>query len=198
MDAIELTKNSRENLLRELDSGISKLRYELVKNLAETDVLKKDKVVNVISVFNERLTIFQHDFLQMVAQTRGGAPNRTQGLNLEARGGSHIPSVVGGIAGAAAGSAAAGMAATTATTGMLWWTSVHAVSLATVLAGAAGISVGAVTGGLALGGGIAGAVALNKGLSSKMRTRVRKQILNDFESNITPKIREWANELLNE
>jgi hypothetical protein len=194
----EITEHSRDNMLRDFDSGISKLRYELAKNLAETDVLKKEKVENVVSVFNQRLTVFQHDFLQMLAQLRGGAPNRTDEYNLDARSGSHIPTVVGCIAGAVAGSAAAGMAVTTASTGMLWWTSTHAVSLATVLAGAAGVSVDVVSGGLTLGGGIAGAIALNKGVAGIMRKRIRKKIMQDFDNSVVPRLRDWATHLFHE
>lgn len=194
----EITEHSRDNMLRDFDSGISKLRYELAKNLAETDVLKKEKVENVISVFNERLTVFQHDFLQVLAQMRGGAPNRTDKYSLNPSNGSHVPTVVGGIAGAVAGGAAAGMAVTTATTGMLWWSSTHAVSLATVLAGAAGVSVDLVSGGLTLGGGIAGAIALNKGVAGFMRKRIRKTIMQDFDGSVVPRLRDWATQLLNE
>ena len=194
----ELSEHSHDNTMREFDSGVSKLRYELAKNLSETDVLKKDKVENVISVFNERLVVFQHDFLQMVAQMHGGAPNRTKRYDLEAHGASHIPTVVGGFAGAVAGGAAAGMAVTTATTGMLWWSSTHAVSLATVLAGAAGVSVDVVSGGLTLGGGIAGAVALNKGVAGFMRKRIRKKIMSEFDTSIVPQLHEWASGLLHE
>ena len=176
MSIHEITEHSRDNMLRDFDSGISKLRYELAKNLAETDVLKKEKVENVISVFDERLTVFQHDFLHVLAQMRGGAPNRTDKYSLDSASGSRVPTVVGGIAGAAAGGAVAGMAVTTATTGMLWWSSTHAVSLATVLAGAAGVSVDVVSGGLTLGGGIAGAIALNKTVAGFMRKRIRKKI----------------------
>lgn len=198
MNNQELSEHSRDNMLRDFDCGISKLRYELAKNLAETDVLKKERVENVISVFNERLTVFQHDFLQMLAQMRGGAPNRTERHTLDATSGSNVPIIVGGVAGAVAGSAAAGITVTTATTGMLWWTSTHAVTLATVLAGATGASVDFVSGGLTLGGGIAGAVAVNKGLAGVMRKRVRNRIMAEFDNSIVPKLNAWATQLLHE
>jgi len=185
-------------MIRDFDGGISKLRYELAKNLAETDVLKKEKVENVVSVFNERLSVFQYDFLQMLEQLKGGAPNKTNKYDLEAHSDSHVPKVVGGIAGFAAGSILAGVTVTTITTGHLWWQSTQAVSLASWLAGAAGASVDVVSGGLTLGGGIAGAVALNKGVSGMMRKRIRKKIMSEFDTAIVPKLREWASELLHE
>ena len=81
---------------------------------------------------------------------------------------------------------------------MLWWSSVHAVSLATMVAGAAGVSATVATGGLALGGGIAGAVAVNKGIAGFMRKRVRNKITGDFDSNVAPKLRTWAAQMLDE
>ena len=191
-----ITEHTRNNSLRDFDAGISKLRYELAKNLAETDILKSDKLENVTSVFNERLLVFQHDFLQMLAQIRGDAPNKTNNLNLKAKGGSHLPKVVGGIAGAAAGSTAAGMIVTTAT-GMWWW--YHpAASLATVLATGAGVSVDLVSGGLTLGGGVIGAIAVNKLVAGGMRKRIRKRIMSDFDSQIVTRLKSWAEGLLDE
>lgn len=193
-----ITPHKHANLLRDFDSGLSKLRYELAKNLAEIDVLKTERVENVLSVFNERIVVFQHDFLQMLAQLRGDAPNNTKKLTIQASGGSHAPAAVGIAAGVAGGTLASGFTVATATSGWWLWSSPTAVSLSTFLAGVTGLSAGVVTGGLAIGGGLAGMLAVNKGVSSIMRKRIRTKIMSSFDEHVVSELKNWAAELINE
>ncbi len=187
-------------MMRDFSAGISKLRYELAKNLAEADVLKSEKLENVTSVFNKRLTVFQHDFLNLIAQTKGTAPNRTTDPNLKAKGRSHIPEAIGAIGGAAAGYTAGGVVvSTTAAHGMWWWAvGAHTVTVATYVAGAVGTTAAVATGGLAAVGGVAVAIAANKGTSKWMRKRIRKGILADFDKKVVPQLTTWAESILNE
>lgn len=198
MSDSSITPHKEANLLRDFDAGLSKLRYELAKNLAEIDVLKTERVENVLSVFNERIVVFQHDFLQMLAQLRGDAPNKTRKLGIQASGASHAPAALGFVAGVVGGTSASGFTVATATSGWWLWSSTTAVSLSTLLAGVTGISAGVVTGGLAIGGGIAGAFAVNKGVSSFMRKRIRKKIMSSFEDHLVPELTEWAKALIDE
>lgn len=188
----------RDNLTRTFNAGKARLRLELVKNLAEIDVLKRAKLENELAVFNERLHLFQHDFLGVVAQSTGTAPDSTNRHDMRATAAfeQHVPTAFGAAAGVVGGSAVAGFAFTTATTG--WWifSSTVPVTVASSIAGVTGASLDVVSGGLTLGGGVAGAIAANKAMAGYLRQRIRKRLMADFDNRIVPALDDWSRQAM--
>ena len=78
MDAIQV----RDDLMRQFEAGLAKVRYELKKNLYEIDPLDKDRLNPLLSVFNDRLIIFQHEFLEFLARVKGTAKSSTTVFNV--------------------------------------------------------------------------------------------------------------------
>ncbi len=70
------------------------------------------------------------------------------------------------------------------------------VTVASSIAGVTGASLDIVSGGLTLGGGIAGAIVANKAMAGYLRQRIRKRLLADFDNRIVPALDQWSQQVM--
>lgn len=66
------SKGLENDLTRQFEGRLAMLKYEYQKNLQEVDPLDRDALVEMLTFFNQRLVIFQHEFLEDLARIRGG------------------------------------------------------------------------------------------------------------------------------
>lgn len=186
-----LSKDVADDLTRQFEAGLAKVRYELQKNLNELDPLQKGRLQSMLDVFSQRLVIFQHDFLEYIARTRGGAGAATHAFTFQAPDPEQIPEIASSLLAGATGSLLL-VLIPAGTTGHLWWSA--SVGLGAVIAGALGWPVWLVVVLLSIGGGAGVFVGVRKALSSKRRSQIRGAVLTWFDTKVTPKLREWAQE----
>ena len=70
--ADDLSDDLMKDLTRQFEAGLSEVKYEYQKNLQEINPLDKDALEKMLTVFSQRLVIFQHTFMERLSQTRGG------------------------------------------------------------------------------------------------------------------------------
>lgn len=175
--------------MRQFESGLAKIKYEFVKNLEERDILDQAALESLLNVYNQRLVIFQHDFLECLSRTMGVTAGTVKEFSFSAPDYDSVPEIAGGII---AGGGAAIMAAVipVATAGHLWWTSsvVLAAKVGTVL----GIGTGFATGGIGVLVGVAVAYAIKKYKEKNRKKDIREKLTKYFDNEITNSLREWA------
>jgi len=111
-----------QDLSRKFKSALAKCRYELENNLACIDVLDKGQLTNALNVFNQRLIVLQHDFLELIATTQGAVSDNTVKANLSKPSQVKVADwAIGGITGGGAAYASSAIVVTTQTIGHLWW-----------------------------------------------------------------------------
>lgn len=183
---------AREDLMRQFEGGLAKVRYELLKSLAETDPLQRGQLRSVLDLFDQRAVIFQHDFLEGVARARGSVNGDAASVGCKDFAPNRFPELA---LGAATGwGAMATLAIPAGTKGMLWWKTT--VTVAMVIASALGIPVWMATVLVTGGGGAAGFFGLKKALAGKRRQTIRQAVMAWFDGDVAPALRAWAQERL--
>jgi hypothetical protein len=56
-----------DDVTRNFEASLAKLNYEYQKNLQEIDTIDRDALEKLLTVFNQRLFIFQHDFTEYLS-----------------------------------------------------------------------------------------------------------------------------------
>jgi hypothetical protein len=79
----EITDGKRDNYLFQFRAGLDKLRYELEKSLMKLDTSEVEKLREFIGVFNQRLGIFQNDFVDFLFKTVGGLSDELDKFRIE-------------------------------------------------------------------------------------------------------------------
>jgi hypothetical protein len=182
-----------QDLNRKFNSAIAKCRYELENNLACIDVLDKGQLTNVLNVFNQRLLVLQHEFLELAATMQGFASDQTVDVGLSRPSQAKVADwAVGGITGGGGAYAASTVAVTTQTVGHLWWAKTVGLTLATVVAGPLGIPAATAALLIGAGGGLASARVANKLFLNMRRKRIRRKVMDAFTQKLEPKLRNWA------
>lgn len=100
----ELSKDLINDLIRQFEAGLAKVKYEYQKNLQEIDPLDEEALNKMLTVFNQRLVIFQHEFMEYLSKVRDGVNPYTEESVIEAPPIERIPAIAAGagIAGAIA------------------------------------------------------------------------------------------------
>jgi hypothetical protein len=189
-------------LRQNFESGLQKFKTELIFKLNQTDVLNKDEMTALTMLYNQKMVELQADFLQRVAN---GNSCKTQ---IEFK----IPNpkefsdfgtiTLTGLA--AGGTVYSGLTFITwgAVQTSPWWffwttTTTSTVSLAAWLAGILGISATVTTGLLTGGVGLIAFTTMYFFYYPSWRRRIRKKLLEDFDATILPKLRDWADDVIN-
>ena len=83
--ADDLSDDWVKDLTRQFEAGLSEVKYEYQKNLQEINPLDEDALEKMLTVFSQRLVIFQHTFMERLSQARGGVGDpHTQEFMIEA------------------------------------------------------------------------------------------------------------------
>ena len=187
--AKEIQKELAIDMARQFDAGLAKIKYELQKNLNDIDPLDKERLSQLLSVFNQRLIVFQHEYLEYLARAKGMAESRVEEFSVSTPSTDKIPELASAIL---AGGASAFLVALipVGTSGFWFWATT--VTAAASAGAALGVPAGVVTAGAGVVvGGIAGIVAATL-MKSKRRSLIRKVIMQRFDNEIVPKLRQWA------
>ena len=143
----ELSKDLINDLNRQFEAGLAKVKYEYQKNLQEADPLDRDALEKMLTVFNQRLVIFQHEFMDYLSKVRDGGVNPdTEEFVVEAPPIDRIPEIASSII---AGGGGAILVALIPVGTAGWW--IWATTLTT--AASIGSAVGAPAGIVTAGGG---------------------------------------------
>lgn len=185
----ELTTEIANDLERQFEAGLAKVKYEFNKNLNEADPLDTDSLEKTLSVFNQRLVIFQHEFLEYIARVRGGVASHTEEFKVEPPPKSRIPEIASSIV-AGGGSAILVALIPVGTSG--WWIWASTVTVAAAIGSAVGAPVGLVTAGVGVLVGAAAGVGAAICLKKYRRKLVREKLVEKFDKEISPKLRNWA------
>lgn len=175
--------------MRQFESGLAKIKYEFVKNLEERDILDQAALDGLLNVYNQRLVIFQHDFLECLTRTIGVTPGKVKEYKFSTPDYDSIPEIAGGII-AGGGVAIMATVIPVATVGHLWWTS--SVGLGAVAGTALGIGAGIATAGIALLAAGAAAIGIKKYMENDRKKEIREKLTNYFDNEVTTSLREWA------
>ncbi len=178
------------DLMRQFEAALARVRYELLKGLAEIDPLQGDRLRQVLDLFGQRLVLFQHEFLEGLARARGASEEDARryccgDVTFDPR-----PEAAAGVGAGLLAMLALGVPA--GVKGMLWWKTT--VSLAVVIASALGIPAWLVVPLLTGGGGVVGFFGLRKALAPKRRQRVQQAVVGWFDGEAAPALRAWAGE----
>lgn len=181
-----------EEVMRQFDAGLEKLRIEVLKNLDSTDLLDQEAVQSLVARLNQRLVVAQHDFLDFVNRISGGSSAAINRFELSPVGTDVAPEVVSGIVGAGAGAVLVNVITLT-TPGWLW---ASTTTLSATIATALGVGASIVTLGV---GAVAGAAAAGGIYAMRKRERrkiVRESILKSFDETAVPRLRAWARDIV--
>ena len=175
-----------DDLFSSFEAALTKLRFELSKNINAIDVLDQEELEKCIHLFNDRITIFQHDFLKFLHSNKFSSAEK---FDLEIPDDKRLASILTGIGTAGLAGLLLGLIPV-ATTGFWIWTST--VTCATLLGGLLGMPAGPAA---AIAGGAIGCVA-GFGVAvvsrPKRRKSIRKGILKYYDEKAVPKLKEWA------
>ena len=186
---MEQTSIDRESeLKRQFEAALSRVKYELERNLSEIDLLNTEKLENMLQVFNQRLIIFQHEFIEHITRLGNTTDSSTGEFRVEAPPWDRIPEIAAAILAGGAGGIA--VALIPITTGFWLWAST--VTAAAAAGAAIGVPVGVATAGVGIivGAGVGVCTALV--LKKRRRKFIKKRILIVFDKDVAPKLREWA------
>ena len=189
--------NRREiskQLTAKLDGQLSKAATDLMGMLSGIDLLNQAAVTSKLKVYEKTLITIQKDVVAQLSSFLEELPT-SEKIKLNFKKDAPISEAVVGLMGTG-GLFAAGTLITIAQTSGWWIFSTTAqVSIATVIAGALGISTAVATGGLALAGGVVAIVVINKSLKNSRRNDINTKI-DGLISESEQKIKLWADTIL--
>lgn len=174
------TNASPDDLFSSFEADLTKLRFELIKSIGAIDVLDRGELEKCIYLFNDRLFIFQHDFLKFINNGDSHAETFVEIIPLIIE---PYPVVFFW-----------GLCTTITPFGIfvLWmmqtgWIIIVAalIGCISILAGPVGLVVGPVIG-CAAGFGIA---AISRHVRRK---RIRERIMNYYDKKTVPRLEAWA------
>ena len=182
-----MAKNAlADDFFNSFEAALTKLRFELSKNINAIDVLDREELEKCIDLFNDRLVIFQHDFLKFMQSNKFGSAEKFE-FKLPSK--ELVKALITGIGTAGLSGLLAGLIPV-ATTG--WWIFSSTVSAATLLGGLLGIPAGPAA---MLAGAVIGCVA-GFGVAvltrPQRRKRIREGILKYYDEKVVPKLKTWA------
>lgn len=186
----ELSKEMANDVTRQFEAGLAKVKYEYQKNLQEVDPLDRDALERMLTVFNQRLVIFQHEFMEYLSKVRGGVNPQTLTFVVEAPPLNRIPELASSII-AGGGSAVLVAIIPVGTTG--WWLWATTVTAAASIGSAVGAPVGVVTAGVGVVAGAVAGVGIAFCMKKYRRKLIRKSLVAKFDDEIAPQLRSWAN-----
>jgi hypothetical protein len=185
----ELSKDLTDDMTRQFEAGLAKVKYEYQKNIQEVDPLDRDSLEKMLSVFNQRLVIFQHEFMEYLSQVRGGVTSQTQNFDVEAPPLNRIPELASSII-AGGGSAILITLIPIGTTG--WWLWATTLTAAAGIGSAVGAPAGVVTAGVGIVAGAFGGVGVALCMKKYRRKLFRKNLVAKFDNDIATQLRAWA------
>jgi hypothetical protein len=182
---------------RQFEAGLSKLKFELQKNLNEIDPLDSKKLESLIGLFSQRLVIFQHEFLEFLAKQKGSVSSSVQNFAFSNPKTDKIAEMAGAIIGGGAASGILVFIPVVTTTGWLW-TTTSTISLAAYIAATVGCPIWAVIAALTVGTGIGGGYLAKWFRDDKRREQVKAATVEWFDKEVVTKLREWSAERIGE
>ena len=185
----EISQGLADDVTRQFEAGLAKVKYEYQKNLQEVDPLDRDALEKMLTVFNQRLVIFQHEFMEYLSKVRGGVNPHTQDFVVEPPPLSRIPELASSII-AGGGSALLVALIPVGTTG--WWLWATTLTAAASIGSAVGAPAGVVTAGIGIVVGAAGGVGVALCMKKYRRKLIRKNLAATFDEEIAPQLRAWA------
>ena len=174
---------------RQFESGLAKVKYEFHKNLMEIDPLNKESLEKMLTVFNQRLVIFQHEFMQYLTQIHEGISPETCEFTLSSPDTNRIPEIATTIL-AGGGSSILVAVVPVGTSGFWLWTTT--ITAAAAIGSALGIPTGIATAGIGVVIGAASGVGCAVVLKKYRRKLLRNALLKKFDSDIASTLRAWA------
>jgi len=183
------------NLQQDFEQALQNMKMELITDLYRTDVLNKEKMEGLQRECNQRLINVQLDFLNRLAQMHSKVSVRLDAEGTVTSGDIATITVTGLVAGGATTGLSLVTLWTVQSTSWFFWTTTSSVSLATMLAGILGTSLWVANALLTGGIGLIAGLAMYWTYYPTWRYRLRKQLLDDFDIKILPKLRDWAVEV---
>ena len=183
------------NLQQDFEQALQNMKTELIMDLYRTDVLNKEKMEGLQRECNQRLINVQLDFLNRLAQIHSKVSVRLDAEGTVTSG--DVATIT--VTGLAAGGVTTGLSLitlwTVQSTSWFFWTTTSSMSLAALLAGTLGTSVFVANAVLTGGIGLVAGLAMYWAYYPTWRYRLRKQLLDDFDIKILPRLRDWAVEV---
>lgn len=163
------------DLTRQFEYWLAELRLAYEKNLQGVDPLDRAALAKMLTLFNQQLVIFQHKFLEHLAQARGGVEDpHTQEFEIKAPSLDRKPEIAAWIIGGTP--TAPGIYGALR---MSWKNQCKFI----------GKHPTVIVGGLAI---IAGAYIFTHMWRNNKRESIRKQLIAQFDKEIVPSLRAWA------
>lgn len=185
----ELSKEMANDVTRQFEAGLAKVKYEYQKNLQEVDPLDRDALEKMLTVFNQRLVIFQHEFMEYLSKVCGGVNPQTQEFVVEAPPINRIPELASSII-AGGGSAILVALIPVGTTGVWLWATT--LTAAASIGSAVGAPAGVATAGIGVVVGAACGVGVALCMKKYRRKLMRKNLVAKFDDVIAPQLRAWT------
>lgn len=185
----ELSAELADDMTRQFEGGLAKVKYEYQKNLQEIDPLDRDALEKMLTVFNQRLVIFQHEFMEYLSKVRGGVNPHTQEFVVDAPPLSRIPELATSIIAGGSGAILVALIPV-GTTG--WWLWATTLTAAASIGSAVGAPSGLVTAGIGIGIGAVGGVGVALFMKKYRRKLIRNKLIGKFDNDIAPQLRAWA------
>jgi hypothetical protein len=188
----KITDGKRDNYLFQFRAGLDKLRYELEKSLMELDTSEAERLKEFIGVFNQRLVIFQNDFVGSLVKSGGGSSGKVDKFRIEevkfnTRRERYTPILIGLSAG--------GLVLL-----LRYFLNMKILPTPWYYPGKASIArwleITKIVNNpliivLAILAGLAGFILMRKGILRRRKSYIKKRILEQFDS-IRPKLEKWA------
>ena len=151
------------------------LKYEYQKNLQEVDPLDRDALVEMLTFFNQRLVLFQHDFLELLVQSHVEVDDlHTQKFKVEAPPVDRKPEIAAWvIGGLPVGAGVYGALR------MSWKKQCKFISKHPAV----------IIGGIVVVAGAYGFIHMTR---KNQRKSSRNQLIAEFDEKIAPSLRAWA------
>jgi len=189
-----------EDMIRQFNAGLQRVKFELEKGLMELNPLDYARLANFVAVFNERLVVFQHEFLDHIAQIRGGAKDST--IHVRVRACRSVHRVFGWLGGLGVGCLASWLARNLPVIpvgiGHLWWKKTVYLPIATWLAAKLGISIAVAAAGIGVVAGIVAGLLIARAVAHAEQRRVRRTVKAVLNREVVPKLQAWAKECIGE
>jgi hypothetical protein len=189
------SSNMNDDWLRQFDGGLAKLRFEFLKNLAERDPLVHEQLSQMLELFNQRLIVFQHEFLEFLSRAKGGAKTHVEEFVVSAPPPGRIAEMAAAII---AGGGGALLIALIPVGHAGFWIWATTITAAASIGGAIAVPAGAVTAGVGIAIGAAAGIGLALALKPYRRKLIRNVLIKKFDAEIAPRLRDWAIARINE
>lgn len=183
-----------DELLRNFNSGLSKLRSEVLSNLGSLDLLDQEAVDSFIAKLNQRIVVAQHDFVDFVHRAIGpGSSGGTKAVEVTAASSHIFPEMAGALG---AGATAATLVKVIRVPVTKWWLLKQQLPIAEKIARKAKTGRGMVVTAAAVVAAAAAGGAIYLYRLPHRRKQVREAILASFDNDAIPQLRDWAQQVV--